>query len=196
MRLLAYFLANSDSGSRVKILDIGGTAEFWTNLEINTQNIASIVLLNLHKEEMENPLITSCQGDATNLTAYNNQEFDVVFSNSVIEHVGNFKNQQKMAGEVKRVGKRFFLQTPNKWFPIEPHFIFPFFQFLPRTLQALLLKYFNLGSYKKTGDFTNAAYYVKKIRLLTKKELVQLFPKAKIYKEKVLGLTKSFVVYG
>jgi 2-polyprenyl-3-methyl-5-hydroxy-6-metoxy-1,4-benzoquinol methylase len=70
---------------------------------------------------------------------FQNDEFDIVFSNSVIEHVGSYEEQNLMASEVRRVGKRYFIQTPNLFFPIEPHFLFPFFQFLPLDYRVTLI---------------------------------------------------------
>ena len=48
-------------------------------------------------------------------------EFDWVFSNAVVEHVGNRTNQLMFINEMLRVGKRVFFTTPNRWFPIESH---------------------------------------------------------------------------
>lgn len=67
------------------------------------------------------------KGDATNLSQYSDKSFDIVFSNSVIEHLYTKENQISMAKEVNRVGKNYFIQTPNYWFPIEPHWVFPSF---------------------------------------------------------------------
>jgi hypothetical protein len=77
------------------------------------------------------------QGDARSLELPD-QSFDIVFSNSVIEHVGTWEDQHAFARETARVGKRYWIQTPNKHFPIEPHMNFPYFQFLPRALQERL----------------------------------------------------------
>lgn len=54
---------------------------------------------------------------------FQDNEFDAVFSNSVIEHVGDYEAQRQMANEIMRVGKRYFVQTPNFYFPIEPHIL-------------------------------------------------------------------------
>jgi hypothetical protein len=101
-----------------------------------------------------------------------------------------------MANEVCRVGKCYFVQTPNKYFPLEPHFLFPFFQFLPIRFRAWLLQNFKLGWFTKTPDALEAREVVESIRLLTKKEFKAFFPNASIYEEKVLWMTKSFIAYG
>jgi hypothetical protein len=96
---------------------------------------------------------------------------------------------------MRRVGKRYFLQTPNLYFPIEPHVLFPFFQFLPISLRVWLLNNFTMGWYGKVTDKQEARDLVISTRLLTRKELSMLFPESTIYEEKILGLTKSFIVY-
>ena len=101
-----------------------------------------------------------------------------------------------MAKEVRRVGKRYFVQTPNKYFPLEPHFLFPLFQFLPINIRVLLLQNFRLGWFSKTPDQAKAREIVESIRLLDKREFISLFPNAELYEEKTFGMTKSFVAYG
>jgi hypothetical protein len=101
-----------------------------------------------------------------------------------------------MAREVRRVGKRYFVQTPNRYFPLEPHFLFPLFQFLPLKIRTGLLQNFNLGWFAKEPDVQKARKIVESVRLLNKHEFVAMFPDASIYEEKIFGLTKSFVAYG
>ncbi len=155
-----------------------------------------VVLLNLSTVEVTFPNFTSVAGDARNMPTFRDKEYDVVFSNSVIEHVGGFDQQRQMAEEVKRVGKRYFLQTPNRSFPIEPHFYVPFFQLLPLRLKLFLVLHFAFRLFRKKPDKQEAMEEISSIRTLTKRELRELFPEASIYSEKFLGLTKSFVVYG
>ena len=154
-----------------------------------------IVLLNLYINEVTEPGFSSIVGDASNLSGINDQSFDIVFSNSVIEHLYTKQQQEKMAKEVARVGKSYFIQTPNRYFPIEPHWLFPLFQFLPFSVQVFLTQHFTLGNIKKTKRKEAAINLVKEVRLLTIKEFQFFFKDAKIYKEKVLGLTKSFTAY-
>jgi hypothetical protein len=182
----------------INILDVGGSEIFWERMNFTPTRDIKIVLLNLDKVETANPDFISVAGDATNMSAFRNKEFDFVFSNSVIEHVGNYYHQRQMAEEIRRVGKLYFIQTPNRFFPIEPHFLFPFFQFLPLRFRVFLVQRFDLGFYAQGGvsDKREAAKVVSSIRLLTEKELKKLFPGGTIYKERVFGLTKSFVVFG
>ena len=179
----------------VHILDIGGTENYWKTMGLNAEDQVYITLLNLTSDNVILPHVTSIVGDARNIKA-EDDGFDIVFSNSVIEHVGDYEDQLQMANEVRRVGKRFFVQTPNKYFPLEPHFLFPFFQFLPISIRVWLLQNFNLGWFARTPDKGKAKEIVESIRLLGKREFSALFPNAAIYEEKIFGMTKSFVAYG
>jgi len=180
----------------LRILDVGGTQSFWEVAGISQMEGVQILLLNIERIEVSHPNMTYLAGNATDLQQFGDDEFDVVFSNSVIEHVGAFTEQQKMADEIQRVGKTYYVQTPNRYFPVEPHFLFPFFQFLPVKVRTLLLQHFSLGWVKKKPDPDEARSSVESIRLLTRHEVLALFPQGDMHDEKVLGLTKSFVVVG
>ncbi len=179
----------------LNILDVGGTQRFWEVVGFTDKEHCHVTLLNLFKPEVKYDNFTGIAGDATNLVDFKTNQFDIVFSNSVIEHVGNFSNQKLMANEIQRVGIRYFVQTPNFFFPIEPHFLFLGFHWLPTSIRISLIRKFNLGWIKKTPDFREAKELIDSIQLLKKKELLALFPDAYLYEEKFLGLTKSFVVY-
>jgi ubiquinone/menaquinone biosynthesis C-methylase UbiE len=179
----------------VKILDVGGTQQLWDYMELSGDTDINILLLNIRKGKITAPNIRQTIGDARDMPEFQDNEFDVVFSNSVIEHVGDFEDQRRMANEVRRVGRRYFVQTPNHYFPVEPHFVFPFFQFLPFQMKVWIATNLKPGWYQPTNR-EEAVELVNEIRLLRKRELMELFPDASFYEEKLMGLTKSFIVYG
>jgi hypothetical protein len=158
------------------------------------QGELDLTLLNLELQSTTLPFARSIVGDARDLSRFADKSFDLVFSNSVIEHLGLFREQMRMAEEVRRVGRRYFVQTPNRWFPLEPHALVPFFQFMPVRLSARLLRKRSIGWMARSPDLTRALIDVESLRLLSRRELQLLFPGAEILQERVFGLTKSFVV--
>lgn len=164
------------------MLDVGGTDVSWWFVEWKGR----IVRCNL--DLAGNTTGLRVRADGCDLP-FPDHSFDVAFSNSVIEHLGRFDAQVRFARELQRVGRRYFVQTPNRWFPIEPHYLFPGFQFLPVAIQRWLHTHFDIGTFKKTDPFGT-------IRLLTKRELRQLFPEARIVPEQVGPFVKSwYAVY-
>jgi len=178
----------------VTILDIGGKINFWENRDLAGNNEYKITIVNIEKETSIYSNIHCEIGDATNLNKFNTKSFNIVHSNSVIEHLYNFNNQSKMASEIIRVGQKHIVQTPNKYFFIEPHYLLPFFQFFPDKLKYLILIKTKLSRLKK-WDKNFAKQYIKEIRLLSMKEMKVLFPNSKIYFEKFLGMNKSFTMH-
>lgn len=180
----------------VEVLDIGGTQAFWTLMTGGELGDVRVTLLNIENQVVASDQFISAVGDARNMPRFGTRSFDVVFSNSVIEHVGSYDDQRRMANEVMRVGKRYFVQTPNKRFPLEPHFLFPWFQYLPSEVRAQLVHRCDVGWYRKIPDLDAARAEVDSIRLLTRREFTALFPGASIHTERLAGLPKSFVAYG
>jgi SAM-dependent methyltransferase len=178
----------------IRILDIGGTQFFWEKMNFTNEPNVRFTLINLYPQEAPSENFECVIGDATNLP-FQDKQFDIVFSNSVIEHLFTWENQVKMANEIRRVGKNYFIQTPNLYFPIEPHWLFPFFQFLPIFVRVFLTRHFNIGGYPKTNNQVEAVKRVKEVRLLSIREMQKLFPEGQCYKEKFMSLTKSIVMY-
>jgi SAM-dependent methyltransferase len=165
------------------ILDVGAGA--GGALECFNR-VNPIVALDLAPEStgwLGAPNVSVETGDGTRLQ-YGAGEFPVVFSSSTIEHVPAAL-QPAFAAEIARVGQRYFVQTPNRYFPIEPHYQFPFFQFLPERIQRALNRRFTLG-WRERGRW-------EPVRLLSARQLRGLFPDAEIHRERVFGLTKSLM---
>ena len=129
----ALFVKTLSVKSSDRILDVGGAESTWINSGLED----GVTLLNIRFEK-RNPMFSYICADACNMHMIKDNEFDVIFSNSVIEHVGNFERQSQFAKEVIRVGKSHWIQTPYKHFPIEPHFVFPLFQYFPKKIQNVV----------------------------------------------------------
>jgi hypothetical protein len=176
-----------------KILDIGGDIQYWKN--IGWQHPAcKIHLLNLYESKVpENEIqqFSSSVGNGLSLE-YKKGEVDLIFSNSVIEHVGSYANQQIFAGEVRRVSNKYIVQTPSIWFPLEPHSLIPLFQFLPHPIRALLIMTFNINYFPKAKTYKAAIIVSHSTLMFTHKRFKQLFPEAEIQVERFLGIPKSY----
>ena len=170
-----------DPGDR--IIDVGAGWGALLERFNKTNPIVAVDLSPQPSEWLDSANVTVMQADGTQLP-FADGEFDVAFSNSVIEHVPP-DLQARFASEVSRVARRYFVQTPNRYFPIEPHYQLPFFQFLPRRARMALNRRFSLG-WQGKGDW-------EEITLLSAGDLRRLFPDAEIRREKVLGLTKSLI---
>jgi hypothetical protein len=200
-RLKLFHALLSTMSAPIKILDVGGRAAFWESTGLLDSDIFEVEITLINTSELEvgtdfiHPSLEYSVGDAREMHQFHAKEFDVVFSNSVIEHVGTYADQGLMAKEIERVGKHYFVQTPNFYFPIEPHFVFPGFHWLPIALRVWLVTHFPLGWYEKFDCSKCAREEVESIRLLTESKLVALFPDAQLHREKFLGMTKSFIVY-
>lgn len=176
----------------LRILDVGGTNIFWEQAGWACRSDIQIFMLNLTVEEQRHENIQSIAGDATDLSQFGDGSFDVIFSNSVIEHLFTFENQRRMASEVQRVGKAFWVQTPNFWFPMEPHFHLPGWQWMPEGLRVAMLRRWRCGWRGPCADPVRAQELVKEVRLLTKGELRAIFPGADVVPERFGGLVKSW----
>lgn len=177
------FLDACDVRPTDRIIDVG--AGWGAALERfnDTNPIVAIDLSPQPSDWMASANITVVQGDGTKLP-FADDEFDIAFSNSVIEHVPA-ELQPAFAAEVSRVAKRYFVQTPNRYFPIEPHYQVPLFQFLPERVRRALNRRFTLG-WQGKGHW-------EEINLLSAGDLRKLFPDAEIKREQLFGLTKSLM---
>lgn len=180
----------------LRIIDIGGTTAFWERRGWAGRPGVHITVVNLEAEPSRHANVETVAGDATNLAGHADKSFDVAFSNSVIEHLFTPGNQRAMAREVQRVARAFWVQTPNYWFPVEPHFHIVGWQWMPEHVRVELLRRRRCGWRGPCPEVEQARRYVREVRLLTRRELAALFPTASIFPERVFGFVKSWVVTG
>jgi ubiquinone/menaquinone biosynthesis C-methylase UbiE len=192
-RKKTFITAFPEVSSGSTVLDVGGTASWWQNDFPKKIDITIINIDDRQRETVVSKGFKFFQADGRDLP-FSDKEFDLTFSNSVIEHVGGIIDQEKFASEAVRCGKNLYLQTPNKWFPIEPHLMAPFVHWLPQRFSRHLIRYFSIWGIVTKPSQKRIDEFLSSIRLLSKKELRKMFPTAELTEEKFMGLTKSFIL--
>jgi hypothetical protein len=169
-----------------RVLDLGGEPEIWASVKTPL----NIVLLNLPEHTMM-PFgdtihtFTDIKGDGCQVDAFASGSFDILFSNSVIEHVGPPERQEAFAREARRLGRCYWVQTPSIWFPIESHTGMPLWWLWPEALRSHFVRNWK----KKIPEYGD---YIEGTRVLSKRRMQELFPEATIHVERFLGFAKSY----
>jgi Methyltransferase domain len=173
---------------RTRIVDVGGYEFNWTLIK----QVPAVLMINLEDEEWQRGRFRKQRGDGRALEL-EDDSFDIAFSNSVIEHVGEWADQVAFAREIRRVAPSYYVQTPNRHFFFEPHLLAPFVHFLPRPVLRRIVRYGTGWGLITRPTQEQVDKFLRGIRLLTRAEMKRLFPDADIIEEKVLGLTKSLI---
>lgn len=202
-RLVHEMLASNNS---CRIVDIGGLPGYWRSFgpDLIDDPRVSITFVNLAYTQTEHAAAAGLDpdrfvlltGNACRLETIADKAFDLAHSNSVIEHVGRWTDMAAMAGEVRRVAARHFVQTPYWGFPIEPHNRTPLFHWLPEQMRYRLVLQRRLGFWSRALSVDAAMRRVQSSYLLDRRQFGALFPSSTIYSEIVYGLTKSLVAAG
>jgi len=181
-----------------RVLDVGGEANYWLTIfgiDWLRANHVHVTLLNHADGHVGRPdpeLFTVVIADGCALP-YGDNMFDLTHSNSVIEHVGDGQRQRRFSEEFRRAGLNYYLQTPARCFPLEPHVRFPWFQYLPSAARVWLFQHLSLGTYPRLSR-ERAEHFDRELQLLTRRRLRSLFPDASLHRERLFGLTKSYMV--
>jgi len=176
----------------MSIIDLGGTAEAWLRSPIRP---ASVHVVNLEPEATAPTAdwIRADYGDACDLPDnIRNSSYDLVFSNSVLEHVGGHAQRMRFAEAVHKLANVHWIQTPYRYFPIEPHWIFPGFQFLPLTVRAELSQQWPLA-HTKSANRQEGLEAAMGVELVSRSEMAYYFPSSVIEAERFVGIAKSLV---
>lgn len=170
-----------------RVLDLGGTEALWSLIDHDLH----VTLVNLPGSDVrlaDPRRFTVRYGDACALPELDDASFDLAFSNSVIEHVGDEARQAAFAGEVRRLGRAYWVQTPSDAFPLEAHTGVPYYWRLPAFARARLLARWRARS-------PSWAYAIESTRVLTLARMRTLFPDGDTFVERRLGLEKSYALY-
>ena len=141
--------------TETRVLDVGGAPETWDLIPVRPR----VTLLNTPRTREELAGAREwIAGDGCQLP-FRDGAFDVVFSNSVIEHVGDLERQRRFASAVARVGRAYWVQTPNRWFPVEQHLLTPFVHWLPHAAQRKLVPRFTVWSARQRRTSSRICAY-------------------------------------
>jgi hypothetical protein len=189
------FLETFSPTRSMRILDVGGLPRAWLDVPIESEiTILNVTPLDDFEGSFLQPNHIAVMGDGTRLP-YEDQSFDIVFSNSVIEHLGTWEKQQAFAAEACRVGKCYWVQTPAKEFPLEPHYFGPFVHWFSKPIQKRLLRNFTLWGLLGRPTNETLDQVLAELRLLNHREFQYLFEDSRMWVERVLGLPKSYTAY-
>jgi hypothetical protein len=187
-----WFMAEFPDISSMSVIDLGGTVQAWLRAPVKPK---SVYVVNLAPEHADGSgsWVRTYQGDACDLPrSIRDESFDLVFSNSVLEHVGGHAQRMRFAESVRKLAALHWVQTPYRYFPVEPHWLFPGLQFMPLALRARVSYRWPLvhTNSKTLGEALEAAMAVE---LVSRTEMEYYFPDSDIRAERLFGLTKSLV---
>lgn len=191
-----YFIENTDYTIDKSVIDIGTTpslddennvflAHVKDNKNVSCLSNQDCSILKKKYTNIKDIFI----GHGQNMKLEDNS-FDISHSNAVIEHIGSYENQISLIKDMTRISKNYvFIQTPNRYYPIEFHTNLPFIHWLPKNMYHKLLRLFKLEFYSKEEN----------LNLLTKKDLIKIcdqlnLRKFKIIEHKLLFLTSHLVL--
>jgi hypothetical protein len=178
----------------MSVVDLGGTAGSWLRAAVRP---ASVHVVNVACPAGDlPPWIRATQADACDLpAAIRAGSYDLAFSNSVLEHVGGWDRRQRFAEAVHALAPAHWVQTPYRYFPLEPHWLFPGFQFLPLAVRGELARRWPLG-HARAASREQGLQAALETELVGRAEMRLLFPGSTIRLERLAGLVKSLIAVG
>ena len=191
-----HFIHFTEYNDNQSLLDIGTTPSLDIEQNIilektkNNKNITCLSNQDCSILEKKYPNIKGfIIGDGTN-TNFKDMSFDIVHSNATLEHVGSYNNQIAFVKEALRVSKNHvFIQTPNRFYPIDFHTNLPLIHWLPKKLHRKILRFIGLNFYSTEEN----------LNLLSESNLINIckkldIKKFKIIKHKLLFMTSNFIL--
>lgn len=194
VRRFQWFLEAARPGPGCTLVDVGG---YWWNWVGRAGSFGSIVCVNPVEAGDGTaaglPNVRQEKGDGCALR-HGDGSFDIAFSNSVIEHVGDLAKQEAFAREVRRVGRKVWVQTPALECPFEPHLLAVGLHWIPGRVGYLARKYLSPRAWMDGPGSETMRDILDHTRLLSRREFESLFPDCRIVTERMLWiLPKSYI---
>jgi hypothetical protein len=177
---------------KMRVLDLGGRPDFWRSAPVHPAHVTTLNLDDEHdfpESWLEHVVADACDIASLDICA---GDYDLVVSNSLIEHVGGYNRRRELAQVVRAAAPAHWVQTPDRYFPIEPHYLGPGFQFLPIKMRAAIIRRWPVA-HDRVYTTADALAQALTIDLISATELQHLFPESVIWHERFVGLSKSIV---
>lgn len=175
------------------VIDLGGRLLTWQRAPVRPK-LVHVVNLETPPAEVP-PWAEADQADVCALPPrIARRRYDLVFSNSVIEHVGGHVCRRRFAESVHLLAGAHWVQTPYRYFPIEPHWLVPGLQFLPVTARARLAQHSSLAP-QRPASYKEAVHGILNVELLDRTQMHYYFPTSVLCTEWLFGLPKSLIAY-
>lgn len=177
----------------MSVVDLGGTVAFWQRAPVRP---AHVTIINLFEpgepgdEKFSLLRADACVARSELEAADMPTSFDLVFSNSVLEHLGGHARRLEFARQVDALATRHWIQTPYRYFPVEPHWLFPAMQFFPVRVRLAVATHWPLA-HSRPASREHALHDVLATELLGVTEMKAYFPDSAVVRERYLGMTKS-----
>ena len=175
----------------MRVIDLGGLVDVWERAPLRPREVT---VLNTFTQRADAEWIEAVVGDACELPErLHGQRWDLVYCNSVIEHVGGHWRRAALADSVHALADHHWVQTPYRYFPIEPHWLFPGFQFLPVRARAAVTVRWPVGAYRSLREPVPAVRRSLETELLSRTELEYYFPRSEVVAESLGPFVKSLI---
>lgn len=187
-----------DTDQITSLLDVGGEIDARNEQAMDLVPDSAVTVVNIDPQHLDRvrslrPEVTTDLQDARKLP-YADDAFDLVYSNAVIEHVGDFDDQRRMAEEVRRVGRQWFVTTPNRWFPFEFHTRLPFVSWLPAGALQRVAETYSYNHVERRYQSNQGG--CGSLQLLSARQMQELFPDSLIIRQRVTAWPETIIAVG
>jgi hypothetical protein len=192
-RRWAEFLRRFPDLPSMRVLDLGGSLRAWEAAPTRPKHVTIVNLDNR---------ISGAPADWYDVRHDNacdpgpgllDERFDLVYSNSLIEHVGGHAMRRQLADVIRAAAPMHWVQTPYRYFPIEPHWLVPGMQFLPLAARSAIARRWPFGPASRATQAGHVVNEVAFVELVPLTEMRDYFPGSQIWIERAAGLPKSLV---
>lgn len=173
------------------VADFGGSAHNWSLIA----EAPRVTLINIDAGAFRKDLprnLVEVVGSVLE-TGLPDGSFDIVYSNSVIEHVGGEDEQKRFADEARRIGKGIWIQTPAFECPVEPHYLGVFLHWFPLAIRVWLARWFTIWGWVNRPSRSDAVEFANDINLLRKSDMLRLFPDCRIVTERTFLIPRCYI---